>query len=158
MAAVSEAVATIPDPALESADWADCWQVTVSSPFANAREAAEAIIRAFPVWTNSLLALRQILVLPLGLKGAGARHEATDQIGIFPIVEQSRDRLVAGFDDKHLDFRLLVSLSETADGQRISLTTLIARHNLSGRLYLQAVLPFHRAIIRSALKRIRNRS
>jgi Protein of unknown function (DUF2867) len=151
---VREITVALSHPALVHADWADGWQVNLIQPFANGRAAAQSIMRAFPVWTGPLLALRQLMVLPLGLKGAGAHHAGRDMLGIFPVISQTADQLVAGFDDKHLDFRIVVDIAPEAVGQTVTLSTLIRRHNWAGRVYLQAVLPFHRAIIKGALGRL----
>jgi hypothetical protein len=39
------------------------------------------------------------------------------------------------------------------DGQ-VSLSTWVSPHNLSGRLYLTAIMPFHIEIARTALSRV----
>lgn len=151
---VYDVVAHLPDPALAEADWADAYEAEVATPFASARAAAEAAVDAFPRWVLLLLALRNLVVLPLRLKGA-ERRPGRDMVGIFPVVSETPSRFVGGFDDRHLDFRVIVDLLEAGNGrQRVRLTTVIRRHNLAGRAYLQAVLPFHRAIIRLALARI----
>ncbi|MCB1423405.1 MAG: DUF2867 domain-containing protein [Nitratireductor sp.] len=154
MQGVCEVPAPLPHDALPGADWADAWQAEVKQSFTSAREAAEAIIENFPAWTGAMMALRQILVAPFGLKG---RPGSGDRIGIFPVVSESRQQLVAGFNDRHLDFRIVVDLEEQAGKpeQAVTLTTVIKRHNLLGRIYLVAVMPFHRAIISTALRRIR---
>lgn len=41
-----------------------------------------------------------------------------------------------GFDDRHLDFRIVVDLEEQECRQLVSVTTLVRRKNLFGRLYL----------------------
>ena len=153
MQGVCEVPAPLPHDALPGADWADAWQAEVKQSFTSAREAAEAIIENFPAWTGAMMALRQILVAPFGLKG---RPGSGDRIGIFPVVSESRQQLVAGFNDRHLDFRIVVDLEEQAgkSEQAVTLTTVIKRHNLLGRVYLVAVMPFHRAIISTALRRI----
>ncbi|WP_245581437.1 DUF2867 domain-containing protein [Octadecabacter arcticus] len=61
-------------------------------------------------------------------------------------------KVIAGFDDKHLNFRVSILLQ---DGQ-VSLSTWVSPHNLSGRLYLTAIMPFHIAIARTALSRVRH--
>lgn len=156
-AIVTEVAAPLPDPALDGADWADAYEVEAAQPFPSARAAAKAAIASFPAWTMPLLALRTLVVLPFGLKGAD-RRDGRDMVGIFPVVEDTPSRLVGGFDDKHLDFRVVVDLLSGPGGrQRVRLTTVIRRHNLLGRSYLQAVLPFHRAIIRSAMAKIARR-
>jgi hypothetical protein len=58
--------------------------------------------------------------------------------------------LVAGFNDHHLDFRVVV---DVAAGEQVTATTLVKTHNFLGRLYLAIVLPFHRLIVRSMLRR-----
>ncbi|MEO1746247.1 MAG: DUF2867 domain-containing protein [Pseudomonadota bacterium] len=148
---VKEIPVTLPHPALPESDWADAWQVVVDPPFVRAREAAEAIVGSFPAWTYPALAVRQIIVTPFGLKGADSVSKQADVVGIFPVTDETTSRLVAGFDDTHLDFRIIVDLDPTETGQAVTLTTAIRRHNTIGRTYLQMVLPFHRTIIRSGL-------
>lgn len=156
MGRVQEIHVPLPHPALADSDWADAWRVVVPSRFKNAREAAKVIVSAFPQWTYPALLLRQLLVAPFGLKRGSSNEPKADVIGIFPVTNESRDRLVAGFDDKHLDFRIIVDLDDTDQGQAVTLTTAIRRHNRLGQAYLQLVLPFHRAIIRSALANIKS--
>lgn len=152
MSRVRDVKVILPHDALPDADWADAYQVDAARPFENAREAGEAIISSFPKWTYPMLVLRQIVVLPFGLKGAGSQAK-TERLGIFPIVSQTDTQVVGGFNDKHLDFRIVVDLAGQTQ-QTVTLTTVIRRHNWLGRRYLQMVLPFHRAIIRSALKKL----
>lgn len=152
MRQVEEKDVALPHPAMPDADWADCYRVEGPLKFETAHQAAAAIVSAFPKWTYPALMLRQIVVMPFGLKGSEDKPDQIGKIGIFPIVSQEPERVVAGINDKHLNFRIVVDLEE---GHAVSLTTLIRRHNLLGRAYLQLVLPFHRAIIRSALAKFR---
>ena len=69
-------------------------------------------------------------------------------IGLFPVLSETPDRLIAGFDDHHLDFRVIVDV-----GEEVTATTVVKTHNLFGRLYLAVVLPFHRVIVRHLLRR-----
>lgn len=154
---VKEIHVALPHPELPEGDWADAYQVVVSQPFSTAREAALASMESFPEWFRPLLGLREILVAPFGLKQASDVTEEMDVIGIFPVYSQSPTRLVAGIDDKHLDFRIVVDLDDVLDGQAVTLTTVIKRHNFLGWTYLQAVLPFHRLIIKGALRRLAER-
>ena len=153
MAKAKEIQAILPNDALPDADWADAWQIVVSKPFQNSRDAANGIISNFPKWTTPMLVLRQIMVFPFGLKGT--RHKTkVEKIGIFPIISETKNSLVAGIDDNHLDFRIVVDLVKVENGQSVTLTTVIHRHNLLGKLYLMVVMPFHRAIIQSALNKL----
>jgi len=62
--------------------------------------------------------------------------------------------LVAGLDDAHLDFRLVVDVAGTGAERRVTATTLVLTHNLLGRAYLAVILPFHRLIVPSMLRKI----
>jgi len=145
----------LPHPALTHADWGDAYAVTLARGFSSAREAGEAVVKAFPVWTFPLLCIRNIIVLPFGLKGTKAAAELLpDPISFFPVQKESNDEVIAGFDDKHLDFRLIIDVQTKAETQQLRLTTVIHRNNLLGRVYLALVIPFHRVIIKSALAKL----
>ena len=65
-----------------------------------------------PRWVDALVMLRNIIVAPFGLKTSGEdRRAPRDIIGIFPVVSETPERLVAGFNDKHLDFRVVVDVA-----------------------------------------------
>lgn len=70
-----------------------------------------------------------------------------ESAGGFPVVSSSRERTVLGFDDRHLDFRIVVDLQVVEDGSVVRVTTLVRRKNLFGRIYLFAAGPFHRRIV-----------
>lgn len=129
-------------------DFLDCYAVASDLP---ARPAAE-IVAGFPGWARFLLALRNAAVAPFGLKGAAA--DAVDRIGPFPVESETAEEVVVGFDDRHLDFRVSVY---SEDG-RVSMATWVRTHHLGGRIYLNAVLPFHVVIVRNALRRLASAS
>lgn len=136
-------------------DWSDAYRVTIGNPFPNARTAANALVRAFPSWMKPLLGLRGLLVAPLGLKGEAEFQKGDiDTIGFFPVTHESEDEIVAGGDDKHLDFRIIVTLKNAGGGQAVTCATIIKFNRPFGRFYLKMVLPFHRAIIKHAMKRM----
>jgi hypothetical protein len=107
-----------------------------------------------PRWVRVLLGLRNVLVTPFGLKTSG-EPTAKGIIGLFPVVSATREQLVAGFDDQHLDFRIVVEVAPAGNTrQRITSTTLVRTHNLLGRVYLAIVMPFHRVIARAMLRQV----
>jgi hypothetical protein len=66
--------------------------------------------------------------------------------------------VVLGFDDRHLDFRIVIDVrQDRPSGQTLSVMTLVHRNNLFGRLYLATVMPFHRLIVRRMLSGIGER-
>src|ERR1700690_3603320 len=140
---------------LAGAQFADAYSIAVHGSALDARHAAERMITRQPRWAEALLTLRNILVKPFGLKTSGAGGTAPrEMIGIFPIVSETPDRLVAGFNDSHLDFRVVVDVATSGDSQRVTLTTLVLTHNLLGRVYLAIILPFHRLIARAMLRQV----
>ncbi|SMX33676.1 DUF2867 domain-containing protein [Actibacterium lipolyticum] len=111
----------------------------------SARDAAEVAMQ-FPWWASALLKLRNALMAPFGLK-----TEAEGiKVGAFPILSETEDELILGTDDRHLNFRISVLNSNG----RCHLGTWVHCHNLGGRAYLAAVMPFHILIVRSLVGRI----
>jgi hypothetical protein len=130
---------------LPGAQFADAYRIAVDGRALNARQAAERMIAQQPRWAEALLSLRNILVTPLGLKTSGASTtEPREMVGIFPVVSEQPDRLVAGFNDKHLDFRIVVDVATSGATQNVTATTLVLTHNWLGRIYLTIIMPFHR--------------
>jgi Protein of unknown function (DUF2867) len=125
-------------------DFLDCYSVFSDvSP----RRAAE-IITDFPKWARVLLVVRRWVTSPFGLSNEGPA--ASDKIGVFPVETENNQELIAGFDDRHLNFRISVLSRE---GQ-VFLATWVHPHNLGGRFYLKLIMPFHVLIVRDALSRV----
>jgi len=59
----------------------------------------------------------------------------------------------SGFNDKHLDFRLVVDVAPDGPARSITATTLVLTHNWLGRAYLAVILPFHRLIVPAMLRK-----
>jgi hypothetical protein len=122
-------------------DFADAYQV--ASPVGiDAIVAADRMFAHSPGWVHALLALRNRLGALAALKPARA--------GRFPVLTQSPREVLMGFDDHHLDFRIAV----VVDGGRATITTIVRTHNLLGRAYLAAIMPFHRMIAARAARSI----
>ena len=140
---------------LAGAQHVDAFRVTVGGRELDARRAAEKMMARGPRWVEMLMDLRNLLVTPFGLKTPAPTETSTaDSIGIFPVVNETPQRLVAGFNDKHLDFRVVVDVAASGQGQSVTATTLVLTHNLLGRSYLAVILPFHRLIARTMLRQV----
>ena len=145
------------DPAtlLAGAQFIDAYRVAVDGAALDARKAAERMFARGPRWIEALLRLRNLVVAPFGLKTSGKGEPATGgMIGIFPVVSETPERLVAGFNDYHLDFRVVVDVTPKGSGQEVTTTTLVLTHNWLGRTYLAVIMPFHRLIARAMLQQI----
>ncbi|MDQ8730130.1 DUF2867 domain-containing protein [Bradyrhizobium sp. LHD-71] len=134
---------------LPDADFADAFSLVVDDPALDAVTAAHRAMERPPGWIVALMALRDVLVRPLGLR---TRYDPqlvrTRRIGAFPVLSQNPARVVMGLDDSHLDFRLVIDVTALDDRRReIVATTLVRTHNRLGRTYLMVILPFHRRIV-----------
>jgi hypothetical protein len=117
--------------------------------FADARAAARAVFRG-AAWMDALMALRDLLVRPFGLRpGAGVKGRELP----FTVLHEDAREVVMGEADSHLVFRASVHLEEGPEGQRLTVATLVHFHNRLGRLYFVPVKPFHRRIVMSSLRR-----
>ena len=145
------------DPAvlLAGAQFADAFRIVLDGRALDARNAAQRMMGRSPRWIEILLAMRHALVAPFGLKTSGAGEtSAGGAIGIFPVLSETPDRLVAGFDDRHLDFRIVVDVAACGGGHQVTATTLVRTHNWLGRTYLAIILPVHRLIARTMLRQV----
>lgn len=134
----AEAFAVLP-----GSGFADCYGTELPGHL-TAPQLVDALFAHPPAWFGRLMALRDRLTGLFGLKPAGK--------GPFPVVSSDDRSVVMGFDDRHLDFRLFaLAVPAGGGGTAFSVTTLVRVHNLLGRAYLAAVLPFHRHISRTMM-------
>ncbi|QAU43903.1 DUF2867 domain-containing protein [Bradyrhizobium guangzhouense] len=137
---------------LAGAQFIDAFRVGVGGAQLSAREACTRMVVHGPRWVDVLTRLRNILVKPLGLKTSGEGAPAPHgMIGLFPVLSETPERLIAGFDDYHLDFRVVVDVAGEAADRRVTLTTLVRTNNLLGRTYLALIVPFHKLVARSMM-------
>jgi hypothetical protein len=143
------------DSVLTGAQFADAFRITVPESELNARSAAERIFSQSPRWVKALLDLRNKIVAPFGLKTSAVREaRAGGMVGMFPVLSETPQRLIAGFNDDHLDFRVIVDVAPADCGQEVTATTLVRTHNRFGRAYLSAIMPFHRMIAKTLLGQV----
>ncbi|NTI43025.1 DUF2867 domain-containing protein [Rhizobium rhizogenes] len=143
----------MPHPALPGADWADCFELQVPTSDFTAIVAAGMILDHFPLWVRSLLRLRDAVTGVFGLRSSGYRApDGPEMVGFFPVVSKSDNQVVLGFDDKHLDFRVVIDVRDDGEGRRlVDATMLVKRNILLGKIYLAVIAPFHRLIVQTML-------
>ena len=76
-----------------------------------------------------------------------------ESIGPWPIYFLGEVELVAGRDNKHLDFRLSVLKQGTGQAAYAVVSTVCRTHNAFGRTYLYLVVPFHKWGVQRLLSR-----
>jgi Protein of unknown function (DUF2867) len=132
---------------LPGAKFSDAYCLVVDEPDIDAITAARCVMERVPAWIRALMQLRNRFASLLDLKPARlALHEhGSARAGAFPVISSAPERVVLGFDDKHLDFRIVVDVAKIdVSHSQITTTTLVRPRNPLGRAYLAVVLPFHR--------------
>lgn len=135
---------------LPGADWWDRFEGEMVSPKSSSLDVSRLLLDHPPLWISRLMILRNRVVSLFGLKTVELAAGAS--AGGFPVLSSTPERTVLGFDDRHLDFRIVIDLEETGSRQRVSVTTIVRRRNLFGRLYLLIVGPFHRRIVPATMR------
>ena len=114
-----------------------------------------------PSWVRSLLFIRDAVMSLFGVKSSGDFRRSPrrrDRIDFFPVLSRSATEIILGADDRHLDFRLSLLRRQASHGMPLLVaTTVVHCHNRLGRWYLATIMPFHRLIVRSSLRRIEER-
>ena len=120
-----------------------------------------AIFAHHPLWMKLLLIVRNKAASVAGLDAPTAsqilhanikdRYIVGENIGVWLIFSLSEDEVIAGRNNKHLDFRVSVLKLPDGDGSSVVVSTVCTVHNLSGKVYLFFVVPFHRYGVRKLM-------
>ncbi len=162
MATLNPSILLIPTPSqavqssgLPRIDFADCYHGHTARAGVTAMEAAQAAFDKPPGWVGALMAVRDGVVGRLGLKTSRAAAAAAtgSKAGFFPVISEMPNEVVLGLDDKHLDFRIWVSTQGMDGGTDVRMSTLVRLHGRPGRIYLTAIMPFHKLLSRHMLRR-----
>ena len=143
---------------IERAYFRDSYRAPLSRKELGIVDIFSGIFAHHPLWMKLLLIVRNKVASLVGLDAPNAsevlhvkirdRYVVGEKIGVWPIFWLSEDEIVVGRDNKHLDFRLSVlKVFDDAEASVI-VSTVCTVHNLSGKLYLFFVVPFHRLGVR----------
>jgi hypothetical protein len=139
---------------IERADFRDAYRAPLSRSDLSVVEIFFAIFAQRPRWMDLMLIARNNAAALAGLEVPTTaeiinmekrdRYFVGEKIGPWPIFFLGSDELVAGRDNKHMDFRL--SIMKMRDGIRPSIvvSTLCMIHNKFGQYYLSSIIPFHK--------------
>ena len=114
-----------------------------------------------PLWMKVLLIVRNAAAKVFGLEAptVGEIMKPTvrreycvgEKIGPWPIFFIADNEIVAGRNNKHLDFRLSVLKAMEGDTASVVVSTICTVHNVYGKIYLFLIVPFHRHGVRSLI-------
>jgi len=142
-----------------------------AQPHRNAADWLAALLAGFldnrPVQVSRMMALRNVLVRPLGLRTSPLGCPVSSLLapascllfrGRFPVRSQAVSddgrtaQVILGADDKHLVFRTCVAVRMLDDGAvQFSLSDRVACTNLFGRFYMAAIAAAHRRFVVPAM-------
>ena len=146
---------------IELAYFRDAYRAPLSRRELGIVEIFFGIFAHHPLWMKLLLIVRNKVASVVGLDAPTAseilhvevkdRYAVGEKIGVWPIFWLTEDEVVAGRNNRHLDFRLSVLKVPDGDGTSVVVSTICTVHNLFGRLYLSLVIPLHRYGVRKLM-------
>ncbi len=143
---------------IEPDDFVDCYYNDDVPKEILVSKAAIIVLTQMPKWVDILMKARDFAVSFIGLKTASNIPDISeneilkvgDYIGIFRVHSITKDEILIGEDDKHLNFLISVLRYE----QGFALATWVHTHNWFGRFYLFSIMLFHKLIVRNAVGRL----
>ncbi|MDI4237494.1 DUF2867 domain-containing protein [Bradyrhizobium sp. Arg237L] len=139
---------------IERADFSDAYRAPLRRPEAGIIEIFFAIFAHRPVWMNLLLVARNNVAGFASLETSTTseilniqkndRYIVGQKIGPWPIFFLGPDELIAGRDNKHMDFRVSIMKVRNGNGPSVVVSTLCMVHNRFGWYYLSFITPFHK--------------
>jgi hypothetical protein len=139
---------------IERADFHDAYRALLLHPDLSVVDIFFAIFGHRPAWMNVMLIARNKVAALVGLEVPTTaeimnvdkkdHYSIGEKIGPWPIFFLGADELVAGRDNKHMDFRLSIMKVRDANAPAVVVSTVCMVHNRFGRHYLSAIMPFHK--------------
>jgi hypothetical protein len=146
---------------IANADFHDCYRAPLARPELGIIAIFFALFGHTPLWMKLLLIARNAAGRLAGLEvptvgeimqpTAKGEYRVGEKIGPWPIFFIGDDEIIAGRNNKHMDFRLSVLKAIDGDATSVVVSTICTVHNVFGKIYLFFVVPFHRRGVRSLM-------
>jgi hypothetical protein len=147
---------------IERADYRDSYRAPLSRGELGIVDIFFGIFAHHPLWMKVLLIVRNKIASFAGLNAPSTsdiihveirdrRYAVGEKIGLWRIFSLSENEVVAGGNDKHMDFRVSVLKVPDGDGTSVVVSTVCTIHNLEGKLYLFFIIPIHRYGVRKLM-------
>jgi hypothetical protein len=143
---------------MRNADFHDSYRAALSRGELGIVDLFFAVFGHHPLWIKLLLVARNAVAGCAGLETPTvaeimrpeikAQYRIGDKIGPWPIFSLDRDEILAGRNNRHLDFRLSVRREIDRGGASVTVSTICTVHNVYGTIYLWLIKPFHRYGVR----------
>jgi len=148
---------------VEAASFRDSYRMPLTHAQASVIEVFFGVFGHHPLWMKSVLIARNRVASLCGLDAPTSSeimkpevkdsYKVGDKIGPWPVFFLTQSELVAGRDNKHLDFRLSVLKEVNGETMNAVISTVCTTHNAFGRLYLFFIVPFHKWGVRRLISR-----
>jgi Protein of unknown function (DUF2867) len=146
---------------LGNADFHDSYRAPLARPDVAVVDLFFALFGHTPLWMKLLLIVRNAAVRLIGLEAPTVAeiikpevrdsYRVGEKIGPWPIFFMADDEIVAGRNNKHMDFRLSVLKVKDGGATDVVVSTICTVHNVFGKIYLFFIIPFHRHGVRSLI-------
>jgi hypothetical protein len=105
---------------------------------------ARRVFHSPPAWVVAAMALRNAVVLPLGIKTPRSADAG------FPLLDRDEREVVLGLDDRHLDFRTSILV----EGDTVVVSTRVRFNGALGRAYFAPVRVAHPFVVKAMMRRL----
>jgi hypothetical protein len=136
----------------------DSYRVPLARPELGIVDVFFALFGHTPLWMKLLLIARNAAARLLGLETPTVgeimkptvrdEYRVGEKIGPWPIFFIGDNEIVAGRNNRHMDFRLSVLKAIDGDAISVVVSTICTVHNVFGKIYLFFIVPFHRNGVR----------
>lgn len=140
----------------------DSYRVSLARKNSSVVEIFLGIFSHHPTWMKVALVVRNHLASAAGLEAPSrpeimtpeirSNYSIGEKIGPWPIFTLSESELVAGRNNRHLDFRLSIMRAINGETETAVVSTVCLVHNTFGKVYLFFIVPFHKLGVRSLIK------
>jgi Protein of unknown function (DUF2867) len=152
---------------VDGAYFRDSYRAPLQRPEATVVDIFMSVFGHHPLWMKLALVTRNRIAAMCGLDAPNmseimnpkvkSSYRVGDKIGPWPIFVLEPNELVAGRNNKHLDFRLSIIKEplKEPDGHPANtvISTICTVHNLSGKIYLFFIVPFHKWGVKKLIAR-----
>jgi hypothetical protein len=144
-----------------NASFHDSYRAPLARPELGVVEIFFALFGHTPLWMKLLLIVRNAAARRFGLEAptvaeimkptVRSEYRVGEKIGPWPIFFIGDNEIVAGRNNKHMDFRLSVLKAMDGNAMSVVVSTLCTVHNVFGKIYLFFIVPFHRNGVRTLM-------
>ncbi|MBC7984308.1 MAG: DUF2867 domain-containing protein [Candidatus Obscuribacterales bacterium] len=148
---------------LERAYFTDAYRAPLKNSRAGMVDVFFAVFGHHPLWIKLILVVRNSVAKFCGLATPSTtemmsteikgNYAVGDKIGVWPLYLLTETEIIAGRDNKHLDFRVSVLREEQGGNASVTVSTLCAVNNTAGKIYLFFIVPFHKWGVQRMLSR-----